>query len=103
MSGEAADGFVRANLFMSSEDGRILKRGVERARAAVKQRQDRLDGAFRADAPDVETAELRRQVDSATLEGRDEILRSLSPLGAKALLRWVAVIKFGMSHEEPAP
>ncbi len=101
--GRDPDDFIRSNLFLSSEDGRILKRGVQRAREAVQEKQDRLDDAFRADQPQEQLAELKRQVDRATLDARDELLRDLSPRGAKALLRWVAVVKYGMSYEEAAP
>jgi hypothetical protein len=103
MSGTNAEGFAKTNLFISSQDAQLLKRGVERARLAVRERQDQLNAASRADAPPSEIVDLRGAVDKATLDGRDDILRSLSPLGAKALLRWVAVIKYGMSHEEPTP
>jgi hypothetical protein len=45
-----------------------------------------------------EKARLREEIARTTLQARDELLRSLSPRGNKALLRWVAIAKRGMKH-----
>jgi hypothetical protein len=86
-----AQSFVRGNLFISDADAAILLQEVVTARPRLRrlELQPAVDGRWAA---------RRKQIDDAILAARDQILRRLSPRGRKALLRWVALIKQGMSH-----
>ena len=89
--------FVRGNLFISEADAAILLQEVVTARARIRALESlKSDECGGGDPNDYSAC--RRQIDAATLQARDQILRRLSPRGRKALLRWVAVIKQGMSH-----
>ena len=96
--------FVRANLYMSARDSGILLTVAKRTRARIVQLENRPNKAFEAErGMETELGEeggkLRQQQTArVTLEARDEILRRVSPLGAKALLRYMAaVVKPGLT------
>ena len=90
--------FIHGNLFLSDADAAVLLQEVGAARSRLQRLELRTDAEFEADQQMYGTPPRRQQIDEATLEARDQILRRLSPRGRKALLRWVAVIKQGMSH-----
>jgi hypothetical protein len=90
--------FVKGNLFISDADAAILLQEVAATRAQVR----KLEPMTNADLGVEDSADGvwagRKLIDQATLDGRDRILQRLSPRGRKALLRWVAIVKQGMSH-----
>ncbi len=84
--------FVEANLFMSSEDVSILLPEVARALERIRSVKGRLNEV--GGDPTAKRA-LRRDMRIGILEDRNRILAKLSPRGAKALLRYVAVLRQG--------
>jgi len=85
--------FIKGTLFVSDGDATIILRRV----AAVRSQISEIERAGEAAHPD-DWAPFREQTDRAILAARDDILDKLSPAGKKALLRWVAVVKQGMTH-----
>jgi hypothetical protein len=92
-----AHAFVAGNLYMSEGDAAILLEEVSAARARLRRLESRKSDECGGEDPNDYSA-CRKQIDAATLEARDKTLARLSPRGRKALLRWVAIIKQGMSH-----
>jgi hypothetical protein len=90
--------FVKGNLFISDADAAILLQEVAATRARVRRLEVLPNDEFTVDGRADDGSERRKQINEATLEARDRILQRLSPRGSKALLRWVAIVKQGMSH-----
>jgi hypothetical protein len=93
--------FVRSNLYLGAEDTRILLKEIATARRKGSALEAQLNAAFAAGREPDETARIRNEVDRSILGSRDQLLRRLSPRGAKALLRYVATIKQGMTYRAP--
>lgn len=95
-------GFVRGNLFISSEDAGVLLRITARVRARLEELWDQEDHDLETELglphDGTDRSQLRlRQEKQLVLEARDEILATVTPRGAKALLRYVAAnVKPGM-------
>jgi hypothetical protein len=90
--------FVAGNLFLSDADAAVLLEEVAAVQARIQRLERQQQEALKAGDRALEEATLREQIEQAPLEARDKTLKRLSPRGSKALLRWVAVIKQGMSH-----
>ena len=94
-------GFVKNNLHISAKDAAILLEGVARARSGQRTLERQLDLAFHKDNDPGEVSRLKEEIDQLILDHRDRILTTLSPRGAKALHRYIAIIKRGMKVEIP--
>jgi len=94
-------GFVKNNLYISAKDAAILLEGVARARSGQRLLERQLDQAFQDDDDPGEVSRLKQEIDRLILDHRDQILATLSPRGAKAVQRYIAIIKRGMKVETP--
>lgn len=90
--------FVAGNLFLSDADAAILLGEVVAVRGRIQRLELQLHDAVRAGNRPLEEAALKTLIERAPMDARDITLRRLSPRGGKAFLRWVAVIKYGMTH-----
>jgi hypothetical protein len=90
--------FIAGNVFLSDADAALLLEEVVAVRAQIRRLELQLEDAARAGNRPLDEASLKAQIEQAPVEARDRTLKRLSPRGGKALLRWVAVIKYGMSH-----
>ena len=93
--------FVRGNLYLSDADSELLLRHVSAERTRIEEIESRLRTSAGPGATADEQSRLREEIGRVTLQARDGLLRDLSPRGAKALLRWVAIAKRGMKHGPP--
>lgn len=89
-------GFIKGNLHMSVDDAAILLEGVAANRRTLPKLEDALRKAFEAERDASEIAKRKAAIEQATVTSRDQILRALSPHGAKALRRYEAVVRQGM-------
>lgn len=86
--------FVGGNVFLSTDDTAIFTDSVARAHERIAAIEGQME---QPDIPDAQLVELRHQLSVAVLEERDLLLGRLSARGRTGVLRFLAVVKHGLS------